>query len=517
MLGLLVLAALATLAAYLSLFPRKPRLFYQHTRLNLDIVREVRELNSHFVPTPLLSHQLCQALVANELRFCRDVRYEREIVTLPDGECVALDWCEQRDGGERPIAVIFHGIAGGSHEVNVRILAGALREAGIRAVVFNRRGCAQGLALRHARPYQYGNTADLEFVLDHIHARFPRSPLAGIGLSAGSNPLVRYLGEKQHASKLVCGVSVANAFDLDHCSRLLARRPFYDRLMCASLRRALFEKHFDVFRRRKELDVARIRAAKSVREFDEHFTCKIYGYRNVTEYHAINSSYAFLHKVRRPLLILNALDDPIVDRALIPYEQAQRNPAIIIATTKRGGHLGWLSGLFPFTGPSWMERLCVSYVSALTGRLHADLVRATMERWSRSPPAAPAAYAPLPIALYTHHLSPPSRPHLYAAAAAGDSTALASSPESFMLDSEASQQPPPPPPPPLAAISLRELDAAAAPTQPRRARKRRGSDSTRPLRARPRRRVGPAPLARSPPARAGTPRASKRPRAAPLQ
>ncbi len=75
-----------------------------------------------------------------------------------------------------------------------------------------------------------------------IRRHYPASPLLAIGLSAGSNPLVKYLGECGTASGIVAGMSVCNAFDLDQCAKLLAKSPFYDRIMTNSLKHTLFER-----------------------------------------------------------------------------------------------------------------------------------------------------------------------------------------------------------------------------------------------------------------------------------
>ena len=62
-------------------------------------------------------------------------------------------------------------------------------------VVCNRRGHGT-LPLTAPRFSTIGSTDDLRAQLDQIRRRLPRSPLYGLGVSAGTALLVRYLGEE---------------------------------------------------------------------------------------------------------------------------------------------------------------------------------------------------------------------------------------------------------------------------------------------------------------------------------
>jgi predicted alpha/beta-fold hydrolase len=78
-------------------------------------------------------------------------------------------------------------------------------------------------------------------------------------------------------------------------------------------------------------------------DFDEEFTRKTFQFESVHEYYYHGSCYHYLPTIKRPTLCLNALDDPIVPDHVIPYSQLSSNPWIVLATTPRGGHLGWYS------------------------------------------------------------------------------------------------------------------------------------------------------------------------------
>eukprot|EP01114_Cavostelium_apophysatum_P003354 TRINITY_DN13189_c0_g1_i1.p1 TRINITY_DN13189_c0_g1~~TRINITY_DN13189_c0_g1_i1.p1 ORF type:complete len:104 (-),score=5.97 TRINITY_DN13189_c0_g1_i1:50-361(-) len=51
-----------------------------------------------------------------------------------------------------------------------------------------------------------------------------------------------------------------------------------------------------------------------------------------------------LSDVKTPLLLLSALDDPLVSPDCVPYKEIVGNPNLILATTKIGGHVAWHTG-----------------------------------------------------------------------------------------------------------------------------------------------------------------------------
>ena len=55
---------------------------------------------------------------------------------------------------------------------------------GWQAVVFNPRG-AGGAALVNPQSYSSGYTHDLRQIIQHIHKKYPKRPLFGIGYSLG--------------------------------------------------------------------------------------------------------------------------------------------------------------------------------------------------------------------------------------------------------------------------------------------------------------------------------------------
>ena len=54
-----------------------------------------------------------------------------------------------------------------------------------------------------------------------------------------------------------------------------------------------------------------------------------------------------LGEITIPTFLLSNLDDPLVHKSVIPYDECKANPNIILGTHPCGGHLANLSGWKP--------------------------------------------------------------------------------------------------------------------------------------------------------------------------
>ena len=433
--GLLVAAflSLCALIYYLSAHVRRPHLMYAHTDFNLWMMRQLPRLHRAYWPTFYLTHEVPQAAVGSFVRFNPRVRkdpgFQREILKMEDGEHIALDWLHPiknkkgKKGGAAvapvvpecedttPIAFTCHGLAGHTDELNMQYLGLAIRKiSGARFAIMNRRGCAHDMVLQNETIYLWGCTADLKETLAHIKRRFPKAPLLGIGLSAGSNLLTKYLGETGLDSLFDAGFSVANSFDVGSTSKSLHAKPFYASIM-VNILLDLLNRNLATFKKiqqRQEIDakqhetkqedaaaarsrlpslnLARVRQIKSVLEWDEHFTLLTHahrGFKNLEELYAAQSTTPeLIANISVPLLNLHALDDPILPakRGLDYTRALESNSHVILATTIRGGHLGFTEGLWPFNKATWLETLVAEWVRAISTPEALEKLRALRRR-----------------------------------------------------------------------------------------------------------------------------------------
>jgi predicted alpha/beta-fold hydrolase len=295
----------------------------------------------------------------------------RKLIRVPDNGTLALDFCAAPNVTETsPVAVILHGLTGGSHEHYIRALLTDLTSpaVGFRAVVVNARGCA-GAPVTSPQLYHGGTTDDLRRALLYIRTCFPSAPLVGVGFSVGSNMLAKYLGEEESASMLCAGVCLANVWDfaagIEHMEQgSFMQRYVYNNVL-GSAQQALYRSAAyaleGVVERWRLSEVFRASFC-GMRWIDDRVASQMAGCKDAKDYYERNSSSEFLGGVKVPLLGLNACDDPIAAKT-IPYEAARTNNYFVLATTEGGGHLGW----FTQQGGQlkrWYTRPVVEFLSA---------------------------------------------------------------------------------------------------------------------------------------------------------
>ncbi|KAF9107426.1 hypothetical protein BGX27_008763 [Mortierella sp. AM989] len=300
------------------------------------------------------------------------IDYQRELLDAPDGGTIAVDWAPsftEKSVDDTPTLVFLHGLTGGSHESYIRALVEVMtRDHGYRCAVFNARACADS-PLTSAKLYCGAYTDDLRMIVKHIRKILPEAKLMGIGFSLGANILMNYMGEEGDKCELMGAMSVGNPYDLlGTCSNIergYLQRKIYSPVMCASLK-TLFFKHTKMFVNSTIVDMEEVRRAITVRQFDNSVTCKIFGYRTVNEFYRMGSSSQRIIDIKRPFLCLSALDDPIAVEWCIPRDEVTENPFGLLATTSRGGHLGWFQGFF--SQDRWctkpLEEFCLAMFEA---------------------------------------------------------------------------------------------------------------------------------------------------------
>ncbi|KAF9922385.1 hypothetical protein FBU30_007477 [Linnemannia zychae] len=280
------------------------------------------------------------------------IPYERELLATPDGGTVSIDWApsvKTMPADDTPTLVLLHGLTGGSHESYIRALVETMTKVhGYRCVVFNARACAN-TELTSAQLYCGSWTDDLRMVVKYIRKTLPESKLMSVGFSLGANILMNYMGEEGDNCEFLGAMSVGNPFDLMGTSLAIERgwlgKNIYSPAMGGNLRR-IFTKHTKWFENSGVVDVDLVLRGVSIRDFDDAVTRRVFKYRTVNEYYRMASSSQRILDIKRPFLCLNALDDPIAVSECLPRDEIKTNPYGLLATTARGGHLGWFEGFW---------------------------------------------------------------------------------------------------------------------------------------------------------------------------
>lgn len=318
------------------------------------ISSEVGALSSEFAPARWLRGPHFQTLAGKYLRPAPSLATRRERIETPDGDFLDLDFIDPdfvgsgspdtADASSPPRVLLLHGLEGSSRRAYMLNMYSSLAARGIQAVGLNFRGCS-GEPNRTPRAYHSGDTDDIRHVVELLRSR-SSGQLGLIGFSLGGNALLKYLAEE--AAKGPVGIFAAAAisvpFDLaagsDRLESGLMGR-VYTSYFLKNLRnkvrakRALLEPNYDV---------EAILRARTLREFDELMTAPIHGFDGAQDYYERSRSKDFISGIRTPTLVVHAMDDPFLPANRVPVDALGANPAIVPILSRRGGHVGFVSG-----------------------------------------------------------------------------------------------------------------------------------------------------------------------------
>ena len=326
-----------------------------------------------FVPDPFrpawwLPGAHAQTIAGRYARPPHGVRYRCERLDTPDGDFVDLDWatvdgCPLPD--DAPLCLVVHGLEGSSSSSYVLETCRVLAARGIRAAAMNLRSCS-GEINRTIRFYHAGETGDVGRVVSHLRTVCPDATLLAAGFSLGGNMLLKYLGEQGAASPVKAAAAVSVPFDLAAGSDKLDRSPmgrFYGWHFTRRLRAKVRAKRHLL---PADIREAAVRAARTLRAFDDAATARLYGFRDSDHYYAASGSARYLHAIRVPTLLVQAMDDPFVDAESIPRDVIAANPCLATAFTEAGGHVGFIAGS-PRRPAFWAEAQVARFLAVQAG------------------------------------------------------------------------------------------------------------------------------------------------------
>jgi uncharacterized protein len=195
------------------------------------------------------------------------------------------------------------------------------------------------------RLYHSGDTGDLPLLVERLRARWPGVPLGAVGFSMGGNILLKWLGEEGEGAPLDAGVAVSVPFDLAACAAALDGPGFFAAIYRRRFLRTLRRKALVLAARFPgALDAEAVRACDTFAGYDELVTAPLFGFASAADYWARCSSAAFLARIRRPVRLISAEDDPIVPGVTIPRAAIAANPQLDGRLLARGGHVGFVTG-----------------------------------------------------------------------------------------------------------------------------------------------------------------------------
>ena len=318
-----------------------------------------------FSPPWWLSNPHAQTVWPRITRSRRQVAFERESLTMPDGDELILDHLA---GNASPHFILLHGLEGSSHSISIQGPLSVIARRGFSATAINWRSCARepgnvlkSIPNRRPRFYHSGETTDFDFVAHTLAERRPDVPLVALGVSLGGNALLKWLGEHPAQTLIAAAATISVPYDLGagaiHLEQTWAGRLYVNRFLAT-----LKEKVKAVAQQFPEtnLDLERIMRSRTFREFDDVATAPLHGFRDANDYYARSSSLGFLSKITTPVLCISAEDDPFLPKEALERARAAASPSVHFVTTPHGGHVGFVGASMTY----WAEEMAVDWLLA---------------------------------------------------------------------------------------------------------------------------------------------------------
>lgn len=281
--------------------------------------------------------------------------YLRERITTPDNDFLDLDWLKQ---GSKKLIIISHGLEGNTQRAYIKGMAKAGYKEGFDVLTWNYRGCSEELN-RTIQFYHSGATDDLATVIQHAHAIDQYTEISLVGFSLGGNLTLKYLGENRvRPEVLKKAVTFSVPLELGSSCETISKPSnwIYSQRFLKSLREKVIRKS-----KVMPLDARSLDKIKTLREFDDHFTGPIHGFKDALDYYYQCSAVRFIHDIGIPTLVINAANDPFLSSECYPHALLKDHPHVTFESPAFGGHVGFAQ--FNKNGLYWSEQRALDFLN----------------------------------------------------------------------------------------------------------------------------------------------------------
>ncbi len=243
--------------------------------------------------------------------------------------------------GQRPLAILIHGLTGCADSAYIRNTASVLLREGYGVVRMNLRGAGPGGSASRFH-YHAGRSEDLRDFLTGLSRQEPVLCTQGfflVGYSLGANMMLKFLAEYGHDFPIHAAVSVSAPLDLKATQvRMMApRNRLYQNYL---LKRMKAETSDEVLGR---VSVTRkvLQEFRNIYEYDDRIIAPANGFEGAEDYYRRCSSGQFLEAIALPALLIHAKNDPWIPGETYGPALELANPQVRTLLLEKGGHVGF--------------------------------------------------------------------------------------------------------------------------------------------------------------------------------
>ncbi|MFK5957303.1 MAG: alpha/beta fold hydrolase [Lutibacter sp.] len=271
------------------------------------------------------------------------INFKRERILTPDNDFLDLDFSTVNSN---ILVIAMHGLEGSSQSKYIISVVNYLNSNNIDCVAVNFRGCS-GEDNNHLFSYNSGKTDDVGYIVQHIISNYNYKNIILLGYSMGGNITLKYLGESSFLPSEIKGaIGISVPCDLKGSSYALSS--WQNSVYMNRFLKTLKEKTFLKLRKfpKNNIHKEKVLNAKNFQDFDDAVTAPLFGYKNAEDYWVKCSSKQFIPAIKKPTLLINALDDSFLSKSCFPLDEAKNHTYFNLETPRYGGHVGFNSFVF---------------------------------------------------------------------------------------------------------------------------------------------------------------------------
>ncbi len=288
------------------------------------------------------------------------ISYDRERLTLSDNDFVDLDWSRTGSG---KLIILSHGLEGSSGRGYMLGMAKYMNAQNWDVLAWNCRSCS-GEMNRLPRFYHHADIHDLGAVITHALSENRYDEVLLSGFSMGGSMTLNYLGthgedvDSRIVGAAVYSVPVKMRSSVDALGRRenkVYRTRFLRKLeRKIKLKEALFP---EVISAENWDEIAHFP------DFDNRYTAPLHGFKDADDFYEKASAIYRLEGIRRPTLLVNALNDPFLGPECYPADLCNSLDYVYYEAPSYGGHVG-----FPLKGG-------LSYMEVRTNQFYNEVIQ----------------------------------------------------------------------------------------------------------------------------------------------
>ncbi len=260
------------------------------------------------------------------------------IINLDDGDQLMLIENTPKNWDGKKSIVLVHGLAGDYKSFYIMRMGNIFYSKGYNVIRMNHRGAGPGIDLAMGVGHG-GRSYDLLKSCQWLEEKYPNCAYGVVGYSLGANLTIKMLGEFSEllGDQLKIASAVSFPLSLEDSCNHLKKSKMFEKYFLICLDKIVKQRH-EIFPALKDFPIPS--NVKTLYEFDDLYTGPISGYKSAKHYYDSNSCLQFMGSIKKPLLLLTSLDDPIVDSFNLNKMPKKEN--FELYTSNRGGHVGFL-------------------------------------------------------------------------------------------------------------------------------------------------------------------------------